>query len=91
MAPSFINQMNIGDNIELCPEPGNPYDPESIALYFNGVMVGYVPADQNSLASTLFHFGHRDILECRILQVDKEAAPWKQVRVGMYVTDIRPR
>ena len=39
-----INQMSIGDSIELCPEPGNPYDPESIALYFNGVMVGYVPA-----------------------------------------------
>ena len=54
-------------------------------------MIGYVPADQNSLASTLFHFGHRSILECRILQVDKEAAPWKQVRVGLYVTDIRPR
>ena len=86
-----INQMSIGDNIELCPEPDNPYDPESIALYFNGVMVGYVPADQNSLASTLFHFGHRGILECRILQVDKEAAPWKQVRVGLYVTDNRPR
>ena len=86
-----INQMSIGDSIELCPEPGNPYDPESIALYFNGVMIGYIPADQNSLASTLFHFGHRNILECRILQVDKEAAPWKQVRVGLYVTDIRPR
>ena len=86
-----INQMSIGDGIELCPEPGNPYDPESIALYFNGVMVGYVPADQNSLASTLFHFGHRNILECRILQVDKEAAPWKQIRVGLYVTDNRPR
>ena len=86
-----INQMSIGDSIELCPEPGNPYDPESIALYFNGVMIGYVPADQNSLPSTLFHFGHRDILECRILQVDKEAAPWKQVRVGLYVTDNRPR
>lgn len=51
-----INQMSIGDSIELCPEPGNPYDPESIALYFNGVMIGYAPADQNSLASTLFHF-----------------------------------
>ena len=86
-----INQMSIGDSIELCPEPGNPYDPESIALYFNGVMIGYVPADQNSLPSTLLHFGHRDILECRILQVDKEAAPWKQVRVGLYVTDNRPR
>lgn len=86
-----INQMSIGDSIELCPEPGNPYDPESIALYFNGVMIGYIPADQNSLASTLFHFGHRNILEYHILQVDKEAAPWKQVRVGLYVTDIRPR
>ena len=37
-----INQMSIGDSIELCPEPGNPYDPESIALYFNGVMIGYI-------------------------------------------------
>lgn len=29
------------------------------------------------------------VLECRIMQVDKKADPWKQVRVGIYVTDNR--
>ena len=33
-------------------------------------------------------FGH-DILELRVLQVDPEADPWEQVRVGLYVADAR--
>ena len=83
------NQMKIGDRIDICPEPDNPYDPEAIALLYDGYMLGYIPSHKNSFASTLFAFGHEGILECRILQIDKEAAPWEQIRVGLFVADNR--
>jgi hypothetical protein len=35
------------------------------------------------------YYGHADVFEVRILQVDKEAAPWQQVRVGVYIRDAR--
>lgn len=39
--------------------------------------------------ATLAHFGHADVFEARVIQVDPEAEPWKQVRVGLYVSDAR--
>ena len=48
--------------------------------------LGYIPRDQNGLAAQLFRFGHDDVLECRILKVDKKAETWNQVRVGLYMT-----
>ena len=34
------------------------------------------------------HYGH-EVFELRVLQVDSEADPWEQVRVGLYVADAR--
>lgn len=34
-------------------------------------------------------YGHAAAFEVRVLQVDPEAAPWKQVRVGVFVKDAR--
>ena len=34
------------------------------------------------------YFAH-DAVEARILQVDPEAAPWQQVRFGLYLKDKR--
>ena len=50
-------------------------------------MLGYVPRDRNEVLSQLLYFGHNDVFECRVLQVNPEENPWKQVRVGVYVTD----
>ena len=54
-------------------------------------MLGYVPKDKNSLLSKLLYFGHGDAVECRVLQVDRKAVPWEQVRVGIFVTDKREK
>ena len=78
-----------GKKLELIAEPDNPHDPDAVAIYRKGVHLGYVPGDSNATIAQLLRFGHANVLECRIMQVDKKADPWKQVRVGIYVTDNR--
>lgn len=82
-----FNQLSVGSGLSLVPELDNPYDPCAMALYFDEAMIGYVPRDLNEELSQLFYFGHGDVFEARVLQVNPEKEPWKQVRVGIYVKD----
>lgn len=84
-----LKDMKPGMNLELDYEFENPYDPNAIALRFNGVKVGYVPKTENSLMALMAYYGHADAFECRIIQVNRKADPWEQVRVAIYVTDER--
>lgn len=84
-----LKQLEVGMQLDLVAEPDNPYNHDAIAIKFCNTMLGYVPAKSNYLLSLMIHYGHADIFECRILQVDPTAEPWKQVRVGLYVTDAR--
>lgn len=84
-----ISDMRVGDSLDLIAEMDNPYDPQAVAVYFKGVKLGYVPANENELFSTMFHFGHADAFEARVMQVDPEADPWNQVRMGIFVADVR--
>lgn len=84
-----LKQLEAGMTLDLVAEPDNPYDRDAIAIKFRNVMLGYVPANNNALLSLMMLYGHEDIFECRILQVDPTADPWKQVRVGLYVKDAR--
>lgn len=83
------SKLKPGKELELIAEPDNPHDPDAVAIYRKGVHLGYVPGDGNATIAQLLRFGHANVLECRIMQVDKKADPWKQVRVGIYVTDNR--
>ena len=82
-----ISKLKPGKRLRLVAEPHNPADPNAVAIYRKDVKLGYIPRDQNDLAAQLLRFGHDDVLECRILKVDKKAETWNQVRVGLYMTD----
>ena len=86
---TVLSKLSPGCQLDLVPEFDNPHDPEAIALYIDGVKIGYVPADKNGLISTLAFFGHTSVFECRVLQVAPEKDPWEQVRMGIYVVDAR--
>ena len=86
---TVLDKLKAGQVLEMVPERDNPHDPEAVELRFEGTKLGYVPHGENSLASVLAFYGHADILEARVLQVDPELDPWHQVRVGLYVTDKR--
>jgi len=44
----IIKTLSIGSNIDLIPEPENPYDPNAVACYYKGRQVGYLMKRDNS-------------------------------------------
>ncbi len=88
-AALVINQMRVGDELEIVPETDNPHDSSAIALRYKGEKLGFVPQQMNEEISLLCFYGHGNILEARVQQVDTTAAPWEQIRVGIYIKDAR--
>lgn len=84
-----LEQLKPGALLDMRPESDNPHDPQAIAFYFDGSKLGYVPAAENEMLSVMFFYGHGDSFEARITKVDCEAEPWDQVRVGIFVKDVR--
>lgn len=86
-----LGELKAGKRLKLVPEPDNPHDPSAIALYYHGAKLGYVPAKMNEPLATFLHFGHRKAVTATVLQVNKKADPWEQVRVALSVVDARKK
>lgn len=86
---TVLDQLKAGKKLKLKYERNNPYDTNAVAIYYKGTKLGYVPRDHNYLPAKLMRFGHKGILEARIIKVDKKANTWNQVRVGIYLVDNR--
>ncbi len=85
--PFVLGKMKVGKKLDLVPEFNNRHDPDAVAIYRKDKKIGFVPRDLNGTIAQLLRFGHDDVFECRIMQIDKDAAPYNQVRVGIYVVD----
>ena len=83
-------QAEAGQEAEDGGRAGKPYDPNAVELRYKGTKLGYVPREHNKDLALLAFYGHDGVYEARVMQVDPEADPWQQVRVGLYVTDNRP-
>lgn len=86
---SVLGELNVGDKLALVAEPDNPHDSQAVAIRFKGVKLGYVPAEENAMLSTLIYFGHEKAFETVVQQVSLDRSPWHQVRVGVFVVDAR--
>ena len=84
-----LGKLKPGKKLKMVPEPKNPYDPNAIELRYKTMKLGYVPRTQNEQLALMAFYGHAGAFEARVLQVDPEADPWRQVRVGIYVKDKR--
>lgn len=84
-----LSELKPGMTLDLVPVLDNPHDPEAVAVKYNGIMTGYIPAHLVGPLSAMCYFGHRDVFECRVLQVAPENDPWEQVRIGVLVRDCR--
>lgn len=84
-----FDRLKVGVGVTLVPEPDNPHDCRAVAMYFEGVKIGYVPSKDNRELSLFMHFGYSDMFECVITQVDPEAHPENQVRVSIFLKDAR--
>ena len=84
-----LDKLKPGKKLKMVRDPKNPYDPNAIELRYKKVKLGYIPQKDNGLISLMSFYGHKGVFEARVQQVDPEADPWNQVRVGIYVTDAR--
>ena len=84
-----LDKMKVGATLEMGPERDNPYDPNAIAICFQGAKIGYVPKGENSSLAQLMFYGHADVFELRVIKLDQREDPWDQVLVGLYVADAR--
>ena len=84
-----IDSLTLGAQVDLCCEPGNPYDTQAVAIYFGETKIGYVPRDDNPFLFQLLYYGHDDIFVARINMVDTAAHPERQFRVAVKIADKR--
>ena len=69
-----LDRLKVGKALELVLEPGNPYDPDAVALYNEGSKLGFVPRELNGNLAQLLAFGHTGVFEARVQQVAPSAA-----------------
>jgi hypothetical protein len=84
-----IKELGLGTVISMKGEPDNPHDPCAVALYHGSTKLGYIPQNENEQISNLIFFGHADILEAKIAQIDPTAHPEQQLRVTIRIKDVR--
>ena len=84
-----LEKLKPGMKLKMVADPTNPHDPYAVELHYKKKKLGFVPGGECGLFSLADFYGHKGVFEARVLQVDPEADPWKQVRVGIYITDKR--
>ncbi len=77
--PKRLHHLRTGECLELTAEPDNPHDEFAVRIERRGVMLGYVPRSDNRHLHRLLRQGAR--LSCGIVEVNRKAPPWNQVRV----------
>ena len=78
-----LDEMKVGHYLLMEPEPLNKYDANAIRLEYADVksgyniMIGYVPGKISAEVTNILKPG----VYCEITELNKEAKPWKQVKV----------
>jgi hypothetical protein len=85
--PALINQLAIGDELELVREPDNKFDSACIALHWNGSKIGYIPQEENEYLSKFLDIGVPPMY-AEITHLQITAASWEQVSMALYVLKI---
>ena len=80
-----FKHLEIGTGLTMKPEPGNRYDENAVAIYYNEHKLGYVPRSQNKAIATILGAG-QNIFEMRVQQLIPDASPEQQVQVVVFVT-----
>jgi hypothetical protein len=77
-AINAINELEIGDELILKPEPENEFDSNAIAIYSGEVHLGYVPKKFSAeLAAALEITDY----ECIVEVINPKEKPWKSCAV----------
>jgi hypothetical protein len=70
--------LRVGESLRLVREPGNPHDPNAIAVYFKNDRLGYVPRNENRALALMLDHGER--IQAHVTRLTEDADPWRRIR-----------
>ena len=82
-----FSDLNVGRRLEMKADPTNQYDDNAVEFHFDGKKIGFIPRTKNYSISKLLLAGH-DIFEAVVQQLSPDENPERQVRVGIFITNV---
>jgi hypothetical protein len=79
----FWEELTVGDKLQLNREPDNPYDEKAVAIYREGVKLGYLPRVENIVVARLMDKGQ--YINALIGNKQKSADPWERMTVAVWL------
>ncbi len=79
-----FNNLQIGTELLLKPEPDNRYDHDAVSIWHNNHKLGFVPRSVNKPIAAILNTGH-NIFEVRVQQLKPHSHPEDQVHVVVFV------
>jgi len=78
----LLPKMQVGDVLSLVREPENIYDDCAIALHWNNEKIGFIPADNNEMLSTMLDADDLKFIG-EITHIELETQPWENIAVAI--------
>ena len=77
-------ELEIGQLLELIPEPNNRYDEHAVIVAFEGKKLGYLPRSQNENVSKILQAGY-DAYEARIQSLYTQNPMYERIEICLRV------
>ena len=77
-AVDLISKLEVGEDLELVPEPDNKYDPNAIKIEYGGFLLGYVPKKLSAEISALMEI---EETECLVQDLNPNGPTWEMCEV----------
>jgi len=79
----IIAELSENTPLELSPEPSNPYDPNAVAILFEGKKIGYVPRKYASYISKLLQQGEK--LYVAVIKIYEKFVSLRIIRIPIVI------
>lgn len=76
--------LQIGDFVNLIPEPDNQYDEHAVKVFYKDKQLGYLPRSQNKHVAKILNAGH-DAYDARIQSLYQDNPMYERVEICLKV------
>ena len=73
-------KLEIGQTLELSPDPDNRYDEHAVIVAFKGKKLSYLPKSQNQVVSKILQAGH-DAYKARIQSLYSQNPMYERIEI----------
>jgi hypothetical protein len=79
----FWKELSVGDPLQLSREPDNPHDENAVAIYWEGIKLGYLPRVENIAVARMMDKGQS--INALIENKQKSVDPWERMAIEVWL------